>query len=152
MEPIETHGPIEIYHDQDAESPRDWDNLGTLAILGYGGDEEPDTSKYPSDALYLPVYRYEHGGVVYATTPFSCPWDSGQTGYIYVSRPKVREEYNVKRISPQTRDKVLSVLRSEVETFSQWANGEVYGYINTETDDSCWGFFGIDHCLQEAMQ
>ncbi len=33
------------------------------------------------------------------TTGFSCPWDSGQVGWVFVSKKKVREEYGVKRIT-----------------------------------------------------
>lgn len=153
FDPIETFEhegyTIEIHHDFDCghESPREWGNLGTLAIMGYGGDEKPDRDNEPDPRhfIVLPVYRYEHSGVAYNTTGFHCPWDSGQTGYIYVSKAKVRDEWGVKRISPQLREKVEGILRSEVEVFSQWANGEVYGFITKDEDgeeiDSCWGMY-----------
>lgn len=147
MHLIETHGPVEIYLDPDPQNPRDWDNLGTLAIRQMG-DEEPTTP--PPNSIWLPVYRYEHSCTLFNTTGFHCPWDSGQTGYIYVTKQQVREEYGVQRISPNLRSRIEHVLKSEVETFSKWANGEVYGFINTETDDSCWGFYSIEEALDEA--
>ena len=36
--------------------------------------------------LELPLYLYDHSGLTIATTPFSCPWDSGQVGWIAVER------------------------------------------------------------------
>ena len=44
-------------------------------------------------------------------------------------------------------------MKGEVETYSQWANGEVYGFRLIKVDeynkeieeiDSCWGFYGSD--------
>jgi hypothetical protein len=43
--------------------------------------------------LILPIYGYEHGGLTIRTSKFLCPWDSGQVGYIYVSKKQAREEY-----------------------------------------------------------
>jgi hypothetical protein len=46
-------------------------------------------------------------------------------------------------------------MAGEVETYSQWANGEVYGYDVQDKEgnslDSCWGFYGIDYCREEAL-
>ena len=30
----------------------------------------------------LPLYAYEHGMITVSTGPFSCPWDSGQVGFV----------------------------------------------------------------------
>jgi len=39
-----------------------------------------------SDFYWLPIFKYQHSGVRYNTTGFSCPWDSGKFGYIYISK------------------------------------------------------------------
>jgi len=115
-------------------------NFGTLAIR-HCGDEEPDPDFDLSDCIWLPVYRYEHGGVAFNTTGFHCPGDSGQTGYIYVSRSDVRKEYGVKRIAPKLRSKIELILKAEVEIFSQWANGE-------EPDPD----FDLSDCIEEIFE
>ena len=139
---------INIVYDPDAENPRNWDNLGTLAIRNHFGDEEPTTP--PKDSFWLPVYRYEHGCTLFNTTGFHCPWDSAQTGYIYVLDSKVREEFGVKRISPKLRARVIEILKSEVAVYSAWANGEVYGFEIPELGESCYGFYDRDEAIEEA--
>ena len=32
--------------------------------------------------IMLPLYLYDHGGIIMNTTGFICPWDSGQVGWI----------------------------------------------------------------------
>jgi hypothetical protein len=168
---------IRIFPDFDgsAANPRDCDNLGTfwtqdrrynspdaLPVRGnifesitnrFGGDgtAEGNAKALSRAAVWLPVWKYEHSGVAYAaaeSNPFSCPWDSGQVGYIFVTREEVRKEFNVSRITPKVREKVLKALRGEVAEFSKWANGEVYGYTITDSEgdgvDSCWAIIGLD--------
>ena len=95
--------------------------------------------------LYLPVYMYEHSGISLSTGEFGCKWDSGHLGFIYVSRTKVREKFKVKRISPQLKAKILKQLENEIETYSQYLNGEVYCFVIEDEDgdvvDSCGGFY-----------
>lgn len=83
-----------------------------------------------------------------STKPFSCPWDSGQVGWIHVSLSKVREEYGVKRVTKKIREQAISMLEQEVEEYSQYLSGEIYGYVIEDKTgrlvDSCWGFYGSD--------
>jgi hypothetical protein len=172
IETFEHNGnTIRIFPDFDgsAANPRDWDNLGTFWTQEYRHNS-PDALPVRGNifdslcsvvgggekglrrhAIFLPVWKYEHGGVAYAaaeSNPFSCPWDSGQAGYIFVTREEVRKEFNVSRITPKVREKVLKALRGEVAEYSKWANGEVYGYTITDPEgdevDSCWAIIGLD--------
>lgn len=157
-DPVETHGPIEIHYDTYAENPRHWSDFSTFWTFHrrYNSPDlnpPPDQTFKPNDRehIWLPVYMYDHSGTAYNTTGFSCQWDSGLVGFIFVEKSKVRAEYGKKSIHPKLKHRVLDRLRSEVEIYSQWVNGEVYGYVNTETDDSCWGFYSIEEALQEAQ-
>jgi len=98
--------------------------------------------------IVLPLYLYDHSGITMRTTPFSCPWDSGQVGVIFVEKNKVREEYGWKVITAKRKEKILERLKGEVETYDQYLRGEVYGFrklVDGEEVDSCWGFYGSDH-------
>lgn len=156
---------LTVETDDFAQSPReDFDNLGTMICFhkGYnlGDKHEYDSDDYDSweemkdaivkendVAVILPLYLYDHSGLTISHTPFSCRWDSGQLGWIYVTKEELRKEYNVKRISQKLKDKVETYLIGEVETYDMYLVGDIYGFITKEEDgeeDSCWGFYGSD--------
>jgi hypothetical protein len=170
---------IEIKQDMSPESPREWYNLGKMICfhnrysLGdkhdynsndYSGwDEQLKViSKNEDVCVILPVYLYDHSGITMKTTSFGCPWDSGQVGWIFISKEKVRKEYSVKRISKKLKERITGYLINEVKTYDQYLTGDVYGYEiskitkcdlgheHTEELDSCWGFFGESECMKEA--
>lgn len=109
--------------------------------------------------VMLPLYLYDHGGITMRCSPFSCPWDSGQVGVIFCSPVTMRKEYGIKagrRVTRKVKEKVIEVLKAEVETYDQYLIGDVWGYVieneDGEHEDSCWGFFGLDWCRQEALE
>lgn len=129
--------------------------------------------------LVLPLYLYDHSGLTISTGAFSCPWDSGQVGWIHCSFEKASSELlshplkNPRR-SKILREKMLDCIDAEVETYDQYLHGDVYGYelqslddrlasrvqdgvVSREhrdgdwlVEDSCWGFFGLDDIRQEV--
>lgn len=101
----------------------DYDNLLSTEFIN---KYLPKLEEY---AFMLPLYLYDHSGLTMNTKGFSCPWDSGQVGWILVTKEKVREEYGVKRITPKLKEKVLRYLKAEVETYDNYLCGNVYGYI-----------------------
>ena len=155
---------IEIIQDEFPENPRELnENFGTILYKNGSrynlGDEEAyqedmDGIENNPDFISLPVYAYIHSGVILNTTGFSCPWDSGKCGIIYVSKEDARKSFEVKVISAKIREKVLECLKSEVEEYSRYLGGEVYGYRvldrSGEEVDSCWGLVGIEYAIEEA--
>lgn len=119
---------------------------GSRAELpGYDEANEADEAKAAAafDAHYvkLPLYLYDHSGITMATSPFSCPWDSGQVGFIFAPR-------NAEGL---TDDSIRKVMQSEVEIYDQYLRGDVYQYEVEERHDgewlpmdSCSGFYGAD--------
>lgn len=89
------------------------------------------------------LYLYDHGDITISTSPFSCPWDSGQVGYIIAKKSDL-----IKAGVPE--DKWYKMLDDEVEEYDQYLTGDVYGYIIEDDDgeeiESCWGFFGEQYC------
>mgnify|MGYP006284190749 CR=1 FL=1 len=151
---------VVISYDSDLPSPREWVNLGTF-ITWQRRYHSPDKNPFESpndfkeyiqeehpDSLILPVYKYEHSGVAYSTSPFSCPWDSGQVGYIYVTKEEIIKEYGSH--SEETLEKAKERLEGEVSVYSSWANGDIFRYEildneGEEIDGGCGGFYGSDH-------
>jgi hypothetical protein len=171
---------INIELDRDPASPREWDNLGTMAcshnnyILGdtqlpdhymddYGyahyfeswKDVEKWLRKDNDIAIILPLQLYDHSGITMSIGS-SRGWDSGQVGFIYVTKETLRKEYSIKRVTKAILEKAEQVLRAEVDAYDQYLRGDVYGYaIDTDNDtgwvgDSCWGYFG-DSGIEQAF-
>ena len=55
--------------------------------------------------LMLPLYLYDHSGITMNTTGFSCPWDSGQVGWIYASKEDALREFGGRTFTAATRKK-----------------------------------------------
>ena len=101
--------------------------------------------------VILPVHMYDHSGIILSTGRFSCPWDSGQVGWIVCDKETIEKEFG------GDRDKAEAALEAEVGVYSQYVSGDVWGFIAEKRDDeeddgdaeweetdSCWGFFGSD--------
>ena len=164
---------IKIESDSDCMNPReDYDNLGIMACWhrNYNlGDEQPkcEPSEYreencPDGTIVLPLYLYDHSGITMSTGSFSCNWDSGQVGIIYITPENIIKEYG--NDSEASRKMATSVMESEVKLYDHHLTGNVWGYVveklpacdscghvEPEEIDSCWGFLGDDKDVVEAM-
>ena len=157
---------LKISYDEFSDSPRNWDNLGEICVSdrcrytndesGFGGDDVLTWCDEKKDLetlekmgyIVLPLSYYDHSGVSIYVGGKCDAWDSGRLGWYIVSKDKIRKEYGVKRISSKLRKKVESIMRSEVETFNHYINGEVYGftlYHNDEEVDCSGGFYEDDN-------
>lgn len=113
--------------------------------------------------VVLPLNLYDHGGITMSTSGFSCPWDSGQVGFIYASHDKAMEEWGPSP-EPQKETDIeywSRRLDDEVKVYDQFLTGDVYDfeveravpYVKTYTDgereegvdwehvDSCCNFY-----------
>lgn len=158
---------LKIIADESPDSPREWDNLGTMVCFHrryqLGDKHEFDTPEdfreflHDEDiAVVLPLYLYDHSGITMSIHPFSCSWDSGQVGWIYVTNETVRGEYG--NLTPDSIKLAKRILEGEVEAYNQYIRGDIYGFEllaphNCDCDecscegehvDSCWGFYGSD--------
>lgn len=103
-------------------------------------------------AYYLPVYMYDHSGITISSRPFSCPWDSGQVGYIYIARKDAQADFG-----PRPRRRALACLQAEIEEYDAYLTGNVFGYVvkNSQGEEvvSCGGFYGDPEksgCIEQA--
>lgn len=105
--------------------------------------------------ITLPLYLMDHSGLAMQTTSFNDPWDSGQVGWIYVSKEDALKEFGGEKMTGALRKKAEDLMRSEVAAYDSYLRGECYGfelYKNGELTDSCWGFMGdlADVCKDMA--
>jgi hypothetical protein len=164
---------LKIVQDTDPESPRTWDNLGTMVCFHkryeLGDKTDYRTEDYDSwdelkegiiknegEVVILPLYLYDHSGITISTSPFGCNFDSGRIGFIFVSKYKIKKE-------GIDETKVEEYLKGEVSTYDQYLTGDVWGYqvYEIETCDkghehkneveSCYGIYGHDECEKEGQ-
>jgi len=169
MEPVESiqykNHTIQIFPDENPDSPRTWDNMTELHCchrryclgdkgLNYstGSDciEAAQQAQKQGD-IVLPLYLYDHSGITISLSSFSCPWDSGQVGFVIIRREKMLAEFGAKKFSKSLKARALKIAQGEVQTYDQYLKGEVYGYkIDDDNEDSCWGYYGQEECMDEA--
>lgn len=163
---------VTIENDIDCESPREQDNVGIMLAFGscshisdndltlIGNKKVSDFWSDPTDFLQyhkendwivLPLYKYEHSGVAYKTTPFQCHWDSGQIGFVYCSKEVAVKEFGKVLCTKKVAQKAIECMKGEVETFSAWANGQCYGYTIEfcDNEDLLWG---VNDCMEEWLR
>lgn len=163
---------LKIVQDEDPINPRTWDNLGIIAykskyIIGEEEIDDPvnwlcekigaDPFEYAEKyGMYpytdefkeiveneflkkyyaIPLSLYDHSGIVLKCGIYH-GWDVGQVGYIYTTEER-RKEFGT------PKERVLGVLRGEVETMNKYLTGDVWGYevlCDGDVLDSCWGYY-----------
>ena len=165
---------LKIYSDDNPESPREWDNLGTMVCFHsrYNLGDKHDFSTpdefmeflNQDNVISLPLYLYDHSGITMRTHRYNKPgsaywqypeWDSSHIGYIYVTKETVREQYGWKVITASRLEKIIQHLLNEVKTYDDYLTGNVYGFILEcaicgKQIDSCWGFYG-DNAIKDIQ-
>lgn len=159
---------LNIFYDQNTDSPRNWDNLSKMIFFGrnaqhlgdkhdmqlsgdYNGDRfvfiekgEVEVRKHFKDvAICKAVHIYDHSGISISTSmgyPFDCKWDSGTIGFVIVTKADIRKAYEVKRITKDILNRADKVLESEIEVLNQYLIGDVYGFKLEENGEE------VDSC------
>ena len=147
-----------------------WENTGFVNHSSEFVDEkvkEIIQKALDKHVIMLECYLYDHSGITMNTSGFSCDWDSGQVGFIYISRKNAVKEWGKKLCTKKVVELAKKYLKGEVETYDQYLTGQVYGKRvlgpleagHTDEDDdpkdeewddereeidSCWGYFGSD--------
>jgi hypothetical protein len=141
-----------VMPDQYPANPRtEQENLGTMILMHrrytLGDIKNPSEEDFEiindDDTISLPVYGYDHGGLVLSTGKFSCPWDSGQLGHIYMTKEKALQEG-----IPWDYETITKILEGEVKEYNNYLQGNCWSYEITDDDDnvidSCSGFMADD--------
>ncbi len=155
---------VKVCFDPEPLNPRkEYDN-GTIMLHWHRrydlGDKriermtaEEVKEEYENDPVLAiqPLYLYDHSGLSVSTGSFSCSFDSGQVGWVIITRSKA-EEMGFK---DYTTEQYEEVIKQDVKTYDDYLTGQVFGYEveGKEGDhlESCWGYVGdIDYCISEA--
>lgn len=134
------------------DSPRDWDNLGTM-VCGHrryslGDIQVRDMDEWEANKpnekdtlVILPLGLYDHSGITMYVGGRTDPWDSGEVGYIYVRKDnKEVIDYKKTHTWKETAEWAERVLRDEVRTYDAYLRGDVYCVCHEryDTDTEEW--------------
>ena len=161
-----TNEVLNIYQDDYCTDPREDTNLTTMIFfhsrynLGddhninaddFSGWDEMKAHLLKTEDLITiePVYMYEHSGIALSTSPFSCRWDSGQIGFIYVSKASYIECCG--NVDSHSLEMANAGIKHELGLYGDYIEGNVFyaeliGEDGLEID-SCGGFIGYDNLL-----
>jgi hypothetical protein len=173
-ETLEAHGQtyrIRITPDTDVANPlEDYSAMGMILSLSsrhvnFDPEGIEDAIRHNVDAV--PLSYYEHGNCLWSVAgelPLGarCRFDSVEFAGVW--QPDAETLDSARNYGGSTRRQFMRRRAGQAcEVYSQWCNGDVYGYEiervaicphcgeeSTEAVDSCWGFYGLDECLSEA--
>jgi len=150
-----TRNEVNVLIERDVyeESPDQWGNDDIFLVAyndryfsvhreGYRSPEEARETAKAEGKLLFPLSAHIHSGIrLYLGTHKTCPWDSGQVGYIVVDPNDIP--------NPQAAAEAL------VETWNQYCAGDVYG-VSAEHHaapvESCCGIYGLEAALETAHE
>jgi len=167
-----------VEHDNDPMNPRtEWDNITTMFCFHkrYDIGDKTDYKSVDFDSwdefksqiesdhkvlLIKPLYMYDHSGVTISTSPFSCQWDSGQVGWVFISEKQLNlmcgKEFE------RGEENLSLIMNSEVRIYDEYLTGEVYQYKVYEIEtcnkghehktlvECCGSYYNEDDCWDEG--
>lgn len=105
---------------------------------------------FRNNYIFKKVYLYSHSGETISDTPFSCGFDSGTMGFLYISKQEIRNLYGVKKITK----KILNKINEEMSDFinNTW-DGYVCGdCLSVEVTDSKEDSFFFDFYTYDSAR
>lgn len=160
---------IVVNHDEDPQNPReDCDNLTVMAcfhkryLLGdkdhgfkftdYDGWDEMEAAIIDQEdpAVIMPLFLYDHSGITIRTSSFNDSWDSGQVGFVWITKKAAKDNWSWKRITKARLEQVKKYILADVENYDNFITGAVYETTienpdGEEVEDTrTGGWFGFD--------
>ena len=157
---------LRIIQDENPNDPREDDNL-TKMVCFHNRYDLGDKHNYNKDdynswdelkkaiedtekpVVILPLYLYDHSGITISTTEFTCKWDSGQIGFVYITNERINELGCVIKNEETINDYIKCLtrcLQEEVKQYDQFLQGDIYRFEligpDGEEIDSWGGFYG----------
>jgi hypothetical protein len=168
---------LEILQDECPTSPREWDNIGTIATFEdyYTFNESKAIKGYEFNYFKTVIgylKKYYNAVFVFPLCEWNDCYNIGRPdistdsiiGAIYTTRERIIELCGD---DPkfQTKEFILNAFEEEITELNQWANYEVYGYFlyelrkceccgheSQEIIESVWGYYGFDYAREQILK
>lgn len=175
---------VRIVHDSSPEDPRDWDDMCEIVHQTHWGKSCTEQiadliEKTEGWKAVMEMLRVAHQkdivshceddllGKLYDDETFRDMWLNAVKGELLVKKFHTQHESYLAHTTPELCkyvgtpwERASEVMDGSIETFKQWAEGDVYGFVIEEwtgacaceecdagewiETDSCWGFYGSD--------
>lgn len=150
---------VKIVQDEDASNPQEEHDKGLFLVASHRDFYVPEPGEkrcretfneyvrdYERTHWIFPIEAYIHSGVRLAMSHTGNfpdrQWDVSQVGAIFAAKSEWRLSKSARKAA-----------EGYMEAWNQYLSGDVWGYIigeETPFEESCWGFYGLDYCEQEA--
>lgn len=146
------------------------------AILSTLNEFMKDDARIPGEDFWM-LSCYRHGGESWSllNEGYQCRWDTTKyAGVLYLENPKDRDQWKNHKVDGKQYTST-DAARAVLETYNRWLSGDCWWYrveVEEETNvegccskcgtpdvnwyersmeehDSCGGFIGLEHCLDE---
>lgn len=98
--------------------------------------------------LAFPILSYNHGDIHYYLGNNIDRWDGSVSGFAWVEKDKIYQEFGVTKISSKLVERFKSHISSDLDVYNKYARGDSYGFelydSNGKFMDSCYGFYDQD--------
>lgn len=132
----------------------DYDYYNELGVPDIDKVKEIIKKWSDNNIISLPIYVYEHSGITMNTGGYSCRWDSGEAGVIYMSKREAMNNYESKRWTKKLAEQVEDDMKRRIKYLAAIAEGNIYGFVVEDEEgeilDSCWGFVETEWPIEKT--
>ena len=95
--------------------------------------------------LAFPILSYDHGNIHYYLGDRLDTWNGRVSGFAWVEKSKVYQEFGVSKISSKLVEHLKSHIISDLEFYNKYVRGDSYGFelydSNGKFMDYCYGLY-----------
>ena len=155
------------YDNEYVESPREWDCISKMVCFhkkkDFGDKHDFDYKDYDNMAglkkaiikkydpiIIFPLYLCSHSADVISIKPFYNEFDSGQLGFVFITKAQLKLTFpEYIHMSNKRRKELEAVILTEVNMYNQYINGEIYRYdvyVDGNIVDTLGEFHDLENC------
>lgn len=126
---------VKIEYDGFVSNPRENDELVNMVIWHKSIPSDEHNFENPTEfmewynsqedqkLMIKPLFAHVHGNISLSTTMFSCPWDSGQIGYAYITQHAADSVIGFGNYDSESLSKSIE---NSLKAYQYFLNGECY--------------------------